>query len=489
MSNNLFVPVTSNIEPYKYTNTCADCGAKNIKIQRKHKGKSYCINCYKKSFKKKPCETCGELHPFHVDDVELVCPECLRKQPCICCGKDAYKNGTNTADGRVCQSCKRYRLTPKKVCFECGVEKSNVRQYKIIGHNHEICVSCYRKHSSEICLCCHHYRSHKNMVETPNGRKCRKCYEVGKMPCPNCQELMWAGVGKRCWDCYYSEKIKKEVVQNKFVFQSNVIKDEYISFVEWFGQNKGMEKAKKKHTNFVDFFARCDSIWSKIPSYQSLVQEFKPEGLRQYLTVLKWLTDTNRIVVDETLKEQVAEEERIESLIAKLGDSLPVIVEEYLTYLKDRRERRKTTFKSVRTSFQPVVGIYEQFSLKEADTPSQKQIDIYLKKKRGQARNLYSFIVFLREKYQVELDCIAPDKRVTQKSKRKDSEDELMRLFNLPKPVQPKTMLKWLQVSMFYFHNQEISLTELKGMKVEEKTDLDMLQLTYHGKNYSIPKL
>ena len=56
-------------------------------------------------------------------------------------------------------------------------------------------------------------------------------------------------------------------------------------------------------------------------------------------------------------------------------------------------------------------------------------------------------------------------------------------------PVQPKTMLKWLQVSMFYFHNQKITLIDLKGVKVEEKTDLDMLQLTYHGKNYSIPKL
>lgn len=43
-------------------------------------------------------------------------------------------------------------------------------------------------------------------------------------------------------------------------------------------------------------------------------------------------------------------------------------------------------------------------------------------------------------------------------------------------------MLKWLQVSMFYFHNQKITLTDLKGVKVE-KTDLDMLQLTYHGKN------
>ena len=66
------------------------------------------------------------------------------------------------------------------------------------------------------------------------------------------------------------------------------------------------------------FFIDCDEIWQQIPDYAELVTHFKPNGLRANLTVLRWLLDTNQIIVDEALKDDLAELERIQALLKNL---------------------------------------------------------------------------------------------------------------------------------------------------------------------------
>lgn len=481
MNNNVFVPLTSSNH-----SMCDICKKSDIKVHRRYKDKAYCVNCYKQFFKKRPCVSCGDQYRFHLDETKLICPTCMRHQPCIRCGKDAVKNGTNTIYGRVCQVCNQNYFKPKKVCFECGEEKSNISRYKNIPHDEAVCENCYHKYTHNTCPCCKRYRK---LIDTANGKMCQKCHNQGQIPCPSCHNTMWAGVGERCWDCYWSSKISHEVKLNQHIFETQSMKDSYADFVEWFGRNKGLVKANIKHNDFIDFFVRCDGLWGKIPSYEILVKEFKPEGLRHNLTVLRWLVDTQQIVIDENIKNQVAEESRIKQLLAKLGVETPLIIRNYYEYLLARQIQKGTALKTVRLSLQPVVDIYYQYQLINDSMPSQAQLDGYLKQKSGQLNNLSSFIVFLKEQHQANLTAKPPSKKLIAKIKRKDAENELMALAKSPLPLSDENQLKWLQMSLVYFHSISLDIQAIRKSQVSYVDSTNMLAVCYKGKKYHVPRL
>lgn len=469
----------------KAHDTCDACGKSITKAHRVHNGEAYCDICYPVWFKKKPCTRCGEIHRAYITDPKPVCSDCIRKEPCIRCGKDAFINGSTTHYGRVCQSCKLNYFSEEKQCFECGEVKKRVLSYSTVGHSYPICINCYGKRFRAICPCCH---KHRKLVETENGKKCKKCHDFGKIPCPKCQNLMWAGMGKQCHTCYLQQKLDKKVDTTKHLFNSEKIKQNYEDFNVWFGKNKGLHKANIKFTNFLDFFARCDKLWGEIPSYDLLVAEFKPEGLRHNLTVLRWLIATKQVTINEALKEQMAEEERITNLFAKLGEKTPDIVKGYYDYLLARQQQRGTALKTVRLSLQPVVDIYHQFALKNAQTPSQKQLNGYLAAKSGQKNSLSSFVVFLREKHGIELSVKQPTSKEILTIKKKDAERGLMELAKLPKPLSHENYLKWLQFGMVYFHGVTTSLKILASSNITENEQLGMQSIKYNGSDYFIPK-
>lgn len=485
MSSNRYVLLNDqSVNEAKLSNKCDICGKVNIKVHRRYKNEAYCVNCYSQCFIKAPCKVCGEIHRFHFDNTKPVCTNCMRKQSCIRCGKDAFKNGTNTEYGRVCQTCNQNYFKPKKLCFECGEAKAHVSRYTNISHDQAICRSCYQRHVHETCPCCHRYRK---LVDTDNGRMCQKCHEQGQIACPSCQKLMWAGLGNRCWDCYWSSKIDHEVELNQFTFKSITVKDQYANFIDWFSRNKGLVKANLKHNNFIEFFAKCDELWGYIPDYKTLVMEFKPEGLRHNLTVLRWLTDTKQVAIDNDLKQQISESERIANLLNKLGENTPAVIEQYYAYLIERQNRKGTALKSVRLCLQPAVDIYQQFNIQGAHTPSQEQITTYLTRKSGQANNLSAFIVFLRERYQVELNGKPPQESELINIKKKEAEKGLMDLMKKPKPLSQQDQLKWLKLGMIYFHGVNSNLKESLISSLKKDENNKMYILVYNQQQYFIP--
>lgn len=225
----------------------------------------------------------------------------------------------------------------------------------------------------------------------------------------------------------------------------------------------------------------------EIPNYDLLVAEFKPEGLRHNLTVLRWLIATKQVTINEALKEQMAEEERITNLFAKLGEETPDIVKEYYDYLLVRQQQRGTALKTVRLSLQPVVDIYHQFDLKNAQTPSQEQLNSYLVVKQGQKNSLFAFIVFLRKKHGIELRVKQPTSKEVLNIKKKDAERGLMELAKLPKPLSRENYLQWLQFGMVYFHGVNITLKNLKDCSFNEDDEEGILCISYNDKNYPLP--
>ena len=335
------------------------------------------------------------------------------------------------------------------------------------------------------CDLCHKYRE---LIDTEQGRICKKCDDFGEIPCMSCSKLMPAGMGKQCQDCYWLKRLLHETELNTYLLTSKEMKKAYSNFIEWFVDCKGSMVAALKHNKFIYFFIRCDEVWHKIPSYESLVQEFKPNGLREHLTVLRWLILTEQVTVDFSAKEQIAEQERILSLLAKFDGKEPLCIQKYYDFLGRKLLNRKTSLKSVRLALQPAVGLCIEHKIKKSNTPTQDHINVYLLAKHGQYSALYGFVTFLNKEYKLDLVCNKPSRENVQKLKKRELEQNIIELYNKPKPLPLTDRLKWLQLSMAYFHQVDIQLKTLKTLDIQ-LCDEDMLTIAFNGKEYFLPRI
>lgn len=472
-----------NIKKTKHR--CDSCANKNVEIKRRYKGDTYCANCYRIWFIKKPCSQCGEINRLHKKEDFAVCRACRINRSCTRCGGAAVKDGADTEYGRVCQICYQGYFKAKKECFECGEFKRNISSYSKLSHDHAVCTRCFQSHFMQTCPLCHKYRK---LVESGKGLMCQKCHDFGEIPCESCHRLMPAGMGKRCNECYWSQRLKHEAKLNTYLLSSSLMREAYTDFTEWFMVNKGSMTATLKHNNYIDFFTRCDVLWGKIPSYESLVQEFKPNGLREYLTVLRWLINTEQVVVDTKIKDQIAEEERIINLLAKFDGKTPHCISIYNQSLEKKLLNGKTSLKSIRLALQPAIDLCTQYGINDLNTPNQEQLDGYLLVKHGQYSALYGFVKFLNREYGLDIVCTKPSKDAVLKANRKEIEQKMMMLYNQPKPLSDKDELIWLQLCMAYFHQVNIKLKTIKTLTVQPCNE-DMSKIMFDQKEYWLPKM
>lgn len=463
-------------------NKCDWCGNYPVNIKRRYKGEGYCANCYKTWFTKQPCSRCNKLSRLHKKEHEPICRECIKNQPCKRCGNDASINGANTEYGRVCQICWQGYFKKKKTCQECGEDKAGVSRYTELPHDNEICVSCYQRETRATCSACKRFRK---VIETPTGVLCEKCHESGEVDCPCCGGQMPAGFGKRCWDCYWSGRLQREVEVNLYLFKSDKIKAAYKDFINWFIDRTCNQKVTMEHLKFTTFFKTCDELWHEIPSYDSLVQEFKPEGLRHHLTVLRWLIDTEQVIVNLDIKNEVAEKERILNLLNKL-EILPESIETYYEFLNEKLALKKTSLKSIRLALQPAIGIYVELSINRHQKPSQEQLDAYLRLKQGQLSAITGFVSHINRKYGTNIQCNPPDPEILRKDRRKILERDLIAINHLRNPTR-KDYERWVVISLEYFHELKISRKTLATLNIEQNQDKAIVK--YSKQEYVIPCL
>ncbi|MGP5230472.1 hypothetical protein [Psychrobacter celer] len=296
---------------------------------------------------------------------------------------------------------------------------------------------------------------------------------------------MPAGFGKRCWDCYWSGRLQREVEVNLYLFKSDKIKAAYKDFINWFIDRTCNQKVAMEHLKFTTFFETCDEVWHEIPSYNSLVQEFKPEGLRHHLTVLRWLIDTEQVIVNLDIKNEVAEKERILNLLNKL-EVLPESIETYYEFLNEKLALKKTSLKSIRLALQPAIGIYVELSINRHQKPSQEQLDAYLRLKQGQLSAITGFVSHINRKYGTNIQCNPPDPEILRKDRRKILERDLIAINHIPHPTR-KDYERWVVISLEYFHELKISRKTLATLNIEQNQDKAIVK--HNKQEYVIPCL
>lgn len=425
-------------------NSCSICG--KTPVTRKFREEYYCANCYAQWFKKKTCKSCGQLKRIHRDGE--FCLECERLTDCVRCGKEAgtFNVGMVTNYGAVCSSCVRY-FREEQMCSECGNMTRD--RYRSPITKESICLSCYRQYTFATCKNCSRYRK----IHNQEKQLCKKCDEQLLSTCPKCKAEMASGYGNICPDCARRTLLFNMIRLNVHIFRHKTIKTAYKKFIFWYMRKCGISVALHKGSDFMRFFIDCDDIWQKIPDYAELVTHFKPNGLRANLTVLRWLLDTNQVVVDEALKDDLAEMQRIQSLFNKLKESVPCIAS-YYKLLQRRYDDGKTSLKSVRLALQPAIDLISSNDI--TDYPTQEQLNDYLADKSGQIASITGFVNHLKSAYHCELDI---DRKLIQQMKakrlKKHYSKRLVELYKQTELMDDEQM-ELVSVVLYSLHGIEI---------------------------------
>ncbi|KYK82716.1 hypothetical protein SC936_00595 [Aggregatibacter actinomycetemcomitans serotype e str. SC936] len=292
---------------------------------------------------------------------------------------------------------------------------------------------------------------------------------------------MPSGYGNVCPDCARRTLLFKMIRLNIHIFRNKAIKTAYKKFIFWYMRKCGIGVALRKGSDFMRFFIDCDDIWQKIPDYAELVTHFKPNGLRANLTVLRWLLDTNQVAVDKTLKDDLAELERIQALFNKLKESIPCIAS-YYQKLQRRCDEGKTSLKSVRLALQPAIDLISTNEI--TDYPTQDQLNQYLVEKSGQTAAITGFINHLKSEYHRELEI---DRKLIQQIRAKQLKKHCsQRLIELYKQayLTEKEQMELVSVVLYSLHNITIKTPKRKNIiKIDQ-----VAYYRYENRDYFLPQ-
>lgn len=463
---------------------CDQCGREMEKAHRIYKGLSYCSTCYAREFKPKACPKCGAISRLLAKDPDAICGRCEKDKPCVRCGKEKYPIGLISIYGPVCKSCARYFSEPKP-CSQCGELSRHLSQVKRIGFDKPVCPKCARADHG----CCQMCRRSRQLHQASDGRQlCKKCLELGYIPCTSCGSLMPAGRGKQCETCYWNSAFERRLRLNQAAILEKRISQSYYSFGIWLKQKIGAFNATLKVGRYLAFFIELEKIEFVNPDYSKLLAHFGAEQLRRVQLSIQWLIEAQGLVVDTVQKKADSERRQIDSLIHRFiaGSKSKKIIDAYYQYLVRKQENGKTSLRSIRLSLHPAISVLELCLATGHDLPEQKDINRYINQTPGQNAALSGFICFLNKTYGLQLKREMKHYEKQKKRTKDRLEKKLIQM--MVKPYEnDKFKTQWIITALAYFHG--LSATQVKIITSCHfiKSDASSYSFLYKNKYYWIP--
>lgn len=463
---------------------CDECGKSVAKIWRVFKGHRYCVTCYAREFKRVLCPECGNFARLPRGFPEAVCTKCEMNKPCVRCGKVSYNIGRITPYGPVCNACAPY-FRKKVPCEVCGIPSSGLSQSKRLGHDRRVCPKCSRANHGT-CGACRRYRL---LREVPDGRMlCKKCVDMGKIPCPKCGRSMPAGYGQQCECCYWKGLLEKRVSMDMAAFSTPEMSRLFKAFGEWLGMEVGNQKAAITIHRYLPFFIEVEREWKTIPEYGLLLSHFGAARLRKVLLPMGWMTKTGLIVPDTGKKESDSEKRRIVVLLEGFpqGSKEMAILEGYHRSLQDSLQKGKTSRRSLRLALSPTVALLRKGIEMECSPPDQKVLDAFLVKSPGQRAAISGFIRYLREMCGVDIALPKMNSEKIRQNRMRKLEVEMLTLMQGNREDE-EFQRKWRSVTLAYFHGLPKKVAAMLADDAVSEVD-DGLIVEWKNHRYWLPK-
>ncbi|ROV53247.1 hypothetical protein EGS38_11820 [Neisseria chenwenguii] len=239
---------------------------------------------------------------------------------------------------------------------------------------------------------------------------------------------------------------------------------------------------------YIGFFQEAAIYWDELPAYDILLHHFKPKGMRKVLKIKQWLETLNKTQISQELSNNLAEQERIRTLFAKV-EAKPVansLLAAYYAKLLNKLNSGRTTIKSVRLALQPAVGLMTNLN----KLPKQANVDDYLKQKSGQRAALLGFINFINQEYNLDLKIdkltVSGKQKIKDKQKQKLEKrviDYVIKCRNYPDSFN---LNEWVKLGLPYFHGIDTSFKS-SILNIEEIENGFLIKIPEYPKSLFLP--
>ena len=385
-----------------------------LKAQAVHEGKGYCATCYKREFKKIPCERCGKTTRTPGGLGPAVCKSCRTKdRTCVRCGKDVPQAGLMVDGGVACTPCARHFKEPQQ-CPVCGQLSLYLSRDSRNGFTVPVCQQCRRK-GHITCPCCG--KNRRPAGSTSDGRVvCAKCLETDGMPfvCPKCGRTGKRHSATRCWDCYWEERVSAKMRSAVALLSHAWTRDAYTRFIPSLLERIGSGELSTRLERYFLFFAKLDASFATPAEATApgMVSAFGLDGLRQHATAYGFLVKEGIIpkqhADDLSASAALGKQERlVASCAGAWHHGLIQGFYGHLCELSKRYEQRGWTGKRMRFGHRTVtaalraavkfVTCIDGMGVGSVQQIEQVQLDRFIMDNRGYMHGVRAFVRYLNK--------------------------------------------------------------------------------------------
>ena len=381
---------------------------------------------------------------------EAVCRPCEAREPCHRCRRPIERLGKFTAYGAVCAVCAPYYAAPR-ACDLCGEVHTRLEAVVLDGRSVHACLRCARP-TYKTCPACHR---HRHLQAAHDGRRlCRSCRELGTIPCPECDEDMAAGCGKRCLVCDGRHRLARKIERHAHAFAVPAMANHFRAFGAWLAVRVGPIKAARTITDHVDFFVDVEHRHGAMPDYAALCEQFGTAGLRQSLLVMHWLEASGLVSVDPAVKKEAALLGQIELVTMRLAGhpAARTILETYRTALMARHASGDLALGSVKTTLMAAAGLLGAAAPRGLTVPDQATLDDYVAAQPGQQAAVSGVVRYLREAHEGELVLLPARDPRTRRRRRQKLERDADRLVD-ERAAGSDVGRRWYAIALELYHD------------------------------------
>lgn len=411
------------------------------------------------------------------------CQACVAAQPCIRCRRSGRPVGMITDYGPVCNSCRVHFVKPQP-CQMCGEVTSRLTRVSTANGDKQACSSCATADHRSCSAC----GRHRPCQEVGGGVwQCRKCIELGQVPCNSCHALMPAGLGNRCQACYWQERCKHGVSQLTELMTGVRAREAFASFGSWLVSEGLAKRGTLRLRQHVEFFVVLDAAGDEDWTSAFLLKLFGTAALRSYELPVRWLAQSGVELSDED-KAREADLRRVQKSAALVPAMTPAreVIDAFSDELLKRHAVGELTIRSVRLAMKPAAALLHLEDPLGRRLPGQPALDRYLRQVPGQRAAVSAFVSFLRANRGLELRI--PSKPSAGSVEIRKSLEKQIAVLVAEVGDTPEVAKRWMSLALRYFHH--LSVTEAK-MVCAKATPVEVdegIELSYEGRAYWIPR-
>lgn len=457
--------------------SCDECGRTISKAKKVHREKRFCETCYARLFKQHLCPACNTFARLPLFDTSAVCRTCEVKRPCVRCHRTGLKIGRLTAQGPACVSCAHY-FRKSQPCERCEIPSTRLVRIQVDDHLLRCCQACY---SSLRTACCSACRKPRVIVSVEGPALCKKCFELGEVPCPKCNRPMPAGLGNACTACFWDSSFDERRGRLLSGVEDEQLRTAMGDFTVWLRARRGAHFAALNMPRYQPFLQALYGQWKGLPSYTEIVAHFGAETLRRSRLVVNWLAESGMLVVDPEARENSSDQRRINHSLQYFPEG---IAREALHSYGQELVDRSVKLRTVRMALSSARRLLHSSNEAGQVLPNQRQLRLLLRSRPGLHASLLGFVNFLNRHYVLRLDAHV-DRRWLAKAAHHVAEVKLAQLYATP--AEELTVQEWIRTAMTYFHRIKIPSNVLLDTEEQAQGNQRGFIVTFGGEEYWVP--